>query len=221
MNFYRQLRRELLINARQPRVIINATLFFIMVSVFFPLALPADSQMLRQFAPGLIWIAVLFAMMLASERILQQDFDDGVLEQWAISGYPLQRLIVAKIMVHWLLIILPILLFCPILAILFDFNTNTLLVLILSLVCGTPAILGLCTLAASFGLGLQQKGILMALILLPLTIPVMIFGSGMVTMAMDEALISAYLAILLALSLLAFAFLPYAIAAIIRISLAD
>lgn len=221
MNFWRQMQREILINARQPRAIINATLFFIMVSVFFPLTLPPDNELLRQFAPGLIWIAALFSMMLASERILQQDFDEGVLEQWAISSYPLNRLVVAKLVIHWGLIMLPILLFCPLLALLFNFNLNTLSVLVVSLLCGTPAMICLCTLASSFGLAMEQKGMVMALILLPLAIPIMIFGSGTVNMAMDSATISGYLAILLAMSLLSLAFLPYAIAAIIKISLAD
>lgn len=219
--FYRLLQRELLITLRQPRTVINATLFFIMVSVFFPLTMPADNAVLHQFAPGLIWIAVLFALMLASDRLLQQDYDDGVLEQWAISAYPLHGLVVAKILVHWVCVMLPIVLFCPMLALLFDFNLSTLTVLILALLCGTPSMICLSTLAAAFGLGMQQKGLLMALIVLPLTIPVMIFGSGSVNVAMDMGSVSAYLAILLALSLLSLAFLPFAIAAIIRISLAN
>jgi heme exporter protein B len=219
--FKRQLSRELRLHLRQLRLIINSCLFFLMIVVFFPLTMTPDIALLRTVAPGLVWIAMLLAMFLASERLFQQDYDDGVIEQWLVSGYPISLLVSAKILVHWLLNLLPMLLFCPFLAVLFSLTSHETLILMVSLICGTPAILFLCALAAAFSTGIQQKGILMALILLPLTIPVMIFGSGTLISAMQGLPVSGYLALLLALSILSSGFIPFAVAGVIRIALAD
>lgn len=221
IRFARQFRREMLVHMRQPRLLMNASLFFMMIIVFFPLTLPANSSILKQIAPGLVWMAVLLASLLASERLFQQDHDDGLIEQWLVSGYALNVIVSAKMLAHWLLTIVPLLIFCPLFALLFAFTWHELLILWAVLILGTPAILSLCALAAAFGTGMQQKGILMALILLPLTIPVMIFGSGTVTAAMQGLPVSGYLAILAAMSIFAGCFLPFAIAAVIRIGLAD
>jgi heme exporter protein B len=160
-------------------------------------------------------------MFLSSERLFQADYDDGVLEQWFVSGYPLSMMVMAKILVHWLINLLPMLILCPLLAILFSMNHYETLVLMTSLVFGTPTILFLCALAAAFGTGLQQKGVLMALILFPLTIPVMIFGSGTLITAMQGLPVQGYLAGLLAMSITAFTLLPFAVSGIIRIGLMD
>lgn len=213
--------RELLLQIRQPKLLLNAALFFLMIMVFFPLTLPASSALLQQTAPGLIWIALLLATMLASERLFQSDYDDGIIEQWLIFGAPLVLIVAGKIISHWLVTLGALLLFCPLLALLFNFSSYELQILALSLVLGTPAIVCLCALAAAFSSGMQQKGIFMALILLPLTVPVMIFGSGTLTVALQAMPVSGYLALLLAMSIVAGAFLPFAIAAIIRVSLAD
>jgi len=219
--FKRQLAREALLHRRQVRLIINSCLFFLMIMVFFPLTMPPDPALLRTIAPGLIWIAMLLAMLMSAERLFQQDYDDGVIEQWLVSGYPVSLIVSAKILMHWLLNLLPILLFSPLLAILFGLTVYETLILMLSLVCGSPAILFLCALAAAFSTGIKQKGVLMALILLPLTIPVMIFGSAALAAAMQGFAVQAYLALLLAMSLVAAGFLPFAIAGVIRISLVD
>ncbi len=219
--FKRQLTRELIIHTRQLRMIGNACLFFLMIMVFFPLTMPPDAILLRTILPGLVWIAALLAMLLSSERLFQQDYDDGVIEQWLVSGIPVSLFIGAKVLLHWLASLLPILLFCPLLALLFALTAHETLILMLSLLCGTPTILFLCALAAAFGTGLRQKGVLMALILLPLTIPVMIFGSGAVTAAMQGLPAGGYLAILLAMSVVAAVFLPFAIAGVARIGFVD
>ena len=219
--FTQQLERELLMHTRQLRMIVNSSLFFLMIMVFFPLTMPPDAVLLRTILPGLVWIAVLLAILLSSERLFQQDYDDGVIEQWLVSGYPLSGFIVAKVVLHWLSTLLPIVLFCPFLALLFALNVHEMLIVMLSLLCGTPAILFLCALAAAFGSGLRQKGVLMALVLLPLTIPVMIFGSGAITAAMQGLPVLGYLAMLLAMSVVATGFLPFAIAGIARIGFVD
>lgn len=219
--FTKQLSREMLLHLRQLRLIINSCLFFLMIIVFFPLTMTPDTNLLRTIAPGLVWIAMLLAFFLSSERLFQQDYDDGVIEQWLVSGLPISLMVGSKILIHWLLNLLPMLIFCPFLALLFRLNVHETLILMLSLICGTPSILLLCALAAAFGTGFQQKGILMALILLPLTIPVMIFGSGTLTATMQGLPVQGYIALLLAMSVFTSVVLPFAVAGIIRINLVE
>ena len=219
--FQRQAFRELLLQRRQLKSILNACLFFFMIVIFFPLTMSPDLKLLRTIVPGLIWIAMLLALFLSAERLFQQDYDDGVMEQWIVSGESLSVIVSAKILVHWLITLTPMLLFCPFLAILFGLNWHELVIIMLSLVSGTPAILFLCALATIFSTGLQQKGILMALILFPLTIPVMIFGSSTISAAMQGMPAQGYLALLLAMSFLTIALIPLAVAGVIRVVLVD
>ncbi|ASQ46321.1 heme exporter protein CcmB [Legionella clemsonensis] len=216
--FKRQIQREMLLHLRQPRLLLHSALFFLMVTVFFPLTMPPETSIMRTIAPGVVWIAMLLAMLLSSVNLFQQDYEDGLIEQWLISGYPLTLIISAKLLVHWLLNLLPMLIFSPLLALLFNLTFVETYMLMISLILGTPAILFLCGLAAAFSAG---KGVLMALVLLPLTIPVMIFGSGSLFAIMQGFSAQAHFALLTAISLLAASFLPFAIAAVIRISLAD
>ena len=95
--FHRQLSREIRLHLRQLRLIINSCLFFLMIVVFFPLTMTPDVALLRTIAPGLVWIAMLLALFLSAERLFQQDYDDGVIEQWLVSGYPISLLVSAKI----------------------------------------------------------------------------------------------------------------------------
>ena len=215
--FIKQFSRELLIQMRQIRFLANSTLFFLMILLLFPLTLKPDISLMRMIVPGLIWLALLLSVLLSAERMFQQDYEHGVLEQWIVSGYSLPVLMSAKIFAHWLLVLLPILILSPLIALIFSFSVWETLILILSLICGTPALLFLCALAAAFGVGVAQKGALMALIVLPLTLPLLIFGSGVLTIAMQGLPVSAYLALLLAMSVLSVGFLPFAIASVLRI----
>ncbi|HAZ7574020.1 heme exporter protein CcmB [Legionella sp. PATHC032] len=219
--FGKQFRRELLIQVRQIRYLVNSCLFFLMLLFIFPLTLRPELMLMRMFAPGLVWMAILLSMLLSLERLFQQDYEQGVLEQWLVSGQALNLLVTAKVLAHWLVSVTPLLILSPVIAILFSFNVWETCILLLSLICGTPAILFLCALAAAFSVGINQRGALMALILLPLTLPLLIFGSGTLSVAMQGLPVSGYLALLLAMSLLAIGFLPYAIAAVIRISHID
>lgn len=215
--FLKQFKRELLIQIRQIRVLMNSCLFFLMLLFIFPLTLKPEIALMRTIAPGLIWMAMLLSMLLSADRLFQQDYDHGVIEQWLVSGRSLNLLVSAKVMAHWVFNLIPILVLCPLIAILFSFNWWETWILILSLFCGTPALLFLCALAAAFGVGINQRGALMALILLPLTLPLLIFGSGTLNIGMQDLPISGYLALLLAMSVIAIGFLPYAISAVIRI----
>ncbi len=219
--FINQLQRELLIQLRQIRLLVNFCLFFFIMLFIFPLTLKPDVVLLRSLAPGLVWVGILLALLLSAERLFQQDLEQGIVEQWLVSGQSLTAIVFAKGVAHWLLTLIPLILLIPIIALLFSLSAWEAWILCLSLLCGTPALLFLCALTASFGLGINQKGALMALILLPLTLPLLIFGSGTLTIAMQGLPINGYLALLLAMSVLAVGFLPYAIAAVIQIGYAD
>jgi heme exporter protein B len=215
----RQLSREWHIQMRQIRVLVNSCLFFLMVLVFFPLTMPPDPLVLRTMMPGLVWIAALFALLLSSDRLFQADYEDGIIEQWLLSPDALYLKLSAKLLMHWFLNTFPMVLLCPFLALLFGLSLHELVVVMLSLVAGTPVIAFLCALAAAFSTGLKQKGVLMALLVLPLTIPVMIFGSSALSAAMQGLPVQGYLALLCALSCVCVAFLPFAVAGVIRIAL--
>jgi heme exporter protein B len=219
--FIKQFKREWLIQMRQIRYLINSCLFFLMLLFIFPLTIRPEIQLMRTIAPGLIWMAILLSMLLSAERLFQQDYEQGVVEQWLVSGESLSVIVSAKALAHWFFNLLPLLVLSPLVAVLFSFSAWETWILILSLLCGTPALLFLCALAGAFGVGVNQKGALMALILLPLTLPLLIFGSGTLNIAMQGMPVSGYLALLLAMSVIAVGFLPYAIAGVMRISQAD
>ena len=217
--FKRQCQREWLLTIRQSRSLVNGSLFFLLITIFFPLTLPAEHHLLRLVAPGFVWIATLLAMLLSAERIFQQDFEDGVIEQWLVSGYPVSLYVLAKTMMHWGGNVLPILLFTPFLGVLYTLSWHETMVLLAALALGSPCILLLCALSATFGIRIQHKGLYSALILLPLTIPVMVFGSATVTAAMQGLPVSGYLALLFAMSLFSMSLLPFAISGVMRFSL--
>lgn len=215
--FFHTVKREFILQVRQLKYLINSLLFMLMVLLLFPLTLTPETILLHTIAPGLIWLAILLSMMLSAERLYQLDYEHGVLEQWVVSGRSLPLMVGAKIVSHWLFNVIPLLLLAPIMTLFFSFSSKELWVLLLSLLSATPALIALSALSAAFGLGVSQKGAFMALILLPLTLPILIFGSGVMTIAAQGMAISGYLALLSAISLLSMAFLPFAIAAIIRI----
>lgn len=210
------MRREWRVQIRQKKSWANSLVFFSMIMIFFPLTLPADPALERILAPGVVWVAMLLSCLLSAERMFHADYDEGVIELWLVSGQPLSALVLAKVTLHWILTLIPLLCLSPLIAPLFGLDKHSVTILMLSLICGTPAMLLLSALAAAFGTALQQKGVIMGLVLLPLTIPLMILGSATTTAAMSGLAVSGYLACLLAMSCIAVAALPFAIAGVIR-----
>ncbi|MCR9191640.1 MAG: heme exporter protein CcmB [Gammaproteobacteria bacterium] len=211
-----QMRREWCIQMRQKKSWANSLVFFGMVMVFFPLTLPVDPQLHRTIAPGVVWIAVLLSNLLSAERLFQADYDEGVLELWLVSGQPLSVFVLAKVVVHWGLNLLPLLGLSPVIAMLFGLDAREVVVLGLSLVVGTPVIMLLSAFAAAFGTTLKQKGVLMGLVLLPLTVPIMILGTATTTAVMAGLPVLGYFAYLMGLSCLAMVALPFVTAAVLR-----
>ena len=216
--FGQQMRREWLIQMRQKKSWVNSWLFFIMIVLFFPMTLPADPQLDRIIVPGLIWMTLVLASLLAAERLFQIEYDEGILELWTSSGQPLSVFVIAKLTVHWVLTIVPILLLLPVVTLLFHMTVSVSVVLGISLVCGTLPILLISGLAASFSIMLPQKGILMGLIVLPLILPLLILGAATTTAAAASLPVLGYLAYLSALSCLSLATLPFAIAAVLKVN---
>lgn len=219
--YRRQMKRELRLQRREPQAILNGLLFFIMLSLFFPLTLAPHSPSLKDVFPGLIWLAALFKFLLSSQRLFAQDFSDGVTEQWLASGHSLPGLVSIKILCSWFFSLGPLLLYTPILALVFSLSWQEFFILNLSLLLGTPALQSLCALSSAFSLAVQDKGFLMAVIILPLALPVLIFGSLILALGSLNTEFWAYLAILMAISLVTLSFLPFAIAALLKISLSD
>jgi heme exporter protein B len=217
----RQFQREFWICYRDPRQLIYASVFFLMVLIFFPLTISSEPDLLRSITPGLVWVDLLFAIFLSSERLFQADYDDGVIEQWLVSGYAIHVLVSIKIWMHWVMNISPLLLLCPLMGVFLHLSMNEICILIFCLIVGTPAISFLCALASALSAGLKQNGIITALIIFPLTIPVMIFGSGTLFSALHAQAVSGYLAILSAMSLLTAALLPFAIVSVVKLNLCD
>ena len=120
--FNKQLKRELLIQVRQIRFLVNSCLFFLMLLFIFPMTLRPEIVLMRTIAPGLIWMAMLLSMLLSAERLFQQDYEYGVIEQWLVSGESLNIIVSAKVFAHWVITLLPILILCPLISILFSFS---------------------------------------------------------------------------------------------------
>ncbi|MDF1757959.1 MAG: heme exporter protein CcmB [Legionellaceae bacterium] len=219
--FVNQSKREFLLQFRDIRSSINSALFFLMIIVFFPLTIPANSNILRIATPGIIWMAMLLALFLSAERFFKQDYDDGVIEQWLVSGFPVSIIVFAKIVVHWLMNVIPMLTISPLLFILLKLSFYETIVIIASVFLGSPTIVALCAMSAAFSVSLKQKSVVMALILLPLSIPILILGSSTISSAMQNQPVSGFLAILVSISCLSLSLLPFAIAGIIKITLAD
>ncbi|MEC9376204.1 MAG: heme exporter protein CcmB, partial [Pseudomonadota bacterium] len=194
-------------------------LFFILVCIFFPLAVGQDVNLLRSIGPGVIWVTALLATLISLGNLFRIDFSDGSLSQLALSDHPLTVLLFAKSISHWITNQLPLVLLAPFLAIGFDLPIDSIEVLFLSLLIGTPALSMLGSLAAALAAGLQQSTGLIALLLLPLCAPILIFGargSSLVIVGQD---IAGSLYLLGALTLLILTLTPFATAAAVRVSL--
>jgi heme exporter protein B len=214
--FRRQCLREFTIQIRQIRALMNAILFFLMIVVFFPLTLRPEFETLRALASGLVWTAMLLALLMSSDRLFDEDARIGYLEQWMVSGYPITLLIYAKLFVLWVLLMIPLLFICPIIGLFFHLSFGEIGVLMGALLLGTPTLLCLSAFAATFSLCLSQKSVWMGLIALPLSIPVMILGSGGLLAFQMGLPLGGYYAWLALFSLISLLSLPFAMAGIIR-----
>ncbi len=213
------LRRDLTLALRRRSDVLTTFFFFVIVVSLFPLGVGAQSSMLRSIAPGVVWVAALLASMLALVRLFGSDFDDGTLEQLALSPQPLVLLLAAKVLAHWLVSGLPLVLVAPLLGLQFDLTAGALGILMLTLFLGTPCLSLIGAIGAALTLGVRSAGGLLALLVLPLNIPVLIFGAGAVSAADGGMSVSGHLSVLGACLLIALVLGPWASAAAVRIAI--
>ena len=211
--------RDLRLAMRRRADIVSALFFFIIVVSLFPLGVGPEPALLRQLAPGVLWVAALLATMLSLPRLFADDHRDGTLEQLALAPQPLALIVVGKVLAHWLVSGLPLALLAPVLGLQFDLSNDALWVLTGSLLIGTPALSGIGAIGAALTLGVRGGGVLLSLLVLPLYIPVLIFGAGAVDATVTGLGAQAHLSLLAALTLAGVFFAPWPTAAALRIAL--
>ncbi|NCF16763.1 MAG: heme exporter protein CcmB [Haliea sp.] len=214
----RLLRRQLVLAVRRPIEIGNPLLFFAMVVALFPLGLGPAPDQLAGFAPGILWIIALLSNLLTSDAVFRSDFDDGSLEQLLLSPQPLYLSVLAYIGAHWLITGLLLALVSPVFALMLNLPGEAIGSLVASLLLGTGVLSLLGCIGAALTVGLKRGGMLISLLILPLYMPVLIFGSAAVQAAVNGSPAGPYLALLGAMLSLAIALAPLAIAAGLRIS---
>lgn len=212
------IRRDLLQVLRRCSDIATTLFFFVIVVSLFPLAVSPDRAVLLQLGPGVLWVAALLSCMLALVKLFASDYADGTLEQQVIAPHPLSLLVLGKVLVHWLVSGLPLVLLAHLLGLQYGLSIDVLKTLTLSLLIGTPALSLIGSIGAALTLGVRGSGLLVALLVLPLYIPVLIFGAGAVTASQTGQSPQAYLLLLGAASLLALALAPFATAAALKIA---
>ena len=210
--------RDLLLAWRRRSDVLATLFFFIIVVSLFPLGIGPEQQLLRTIAPGVVWVAALLASMLALGRTFGNDYQDGTLEQLMLTPQPLYLIVLAKVLAQWLVSEVPLVLVAPVLGLQFGLSQNTLAVMTVSLLLGTPVLSLIGSIGAALTLGLRSANVLVALLVLPLYIPVLIFGAGAIEATVSGAEAQPYLLLLGATLVLALTFAPWATAAALRIS---
>jgi heme exporter protein B len=213
------VRRDLLLAFRRRAELLTTLFFFIIVVSLFPLAVGPEAQLLRTMAPGILWVAALLASMLALGRLFAPDHADGTLEQMALSTEPLAVIVIGKILAHWLLSGMPLVLLSPVLALQYGLSSSAVLVLVISLLLGTPVLSLIGAIGAALTLGVRGGGVLVGVLVLPLYVPVLIFGAGAVGAEAAGVGVAAHLLLLGGALAASLALAPWATAAALRIAL--
>ncbi|MFB2705690.1 MULTISPECIES: heme exporter protein CcmB [Marinobacter] len=213
--------RDMRVAFRQRQDLLNPLLFFIMVVTLFPLGVSPEASFLKQSGAGILWVAALLSVLLSLDHLFRHDFDDGTLEQLVLQPQPLFLLVLAKTVAHWMLTGLPLVILTPVLGVMVHLDGNSIVILCLTLLIGTPVLSLIGSIGAALTLGLRSAGVLLSLLIIPLYIPVLIFGTGTVAAAADGAPLGGYLALMGAFLVLATTLAPFAAAAALRISMSN
>ncbi|WP_207484592.1 heme exporter protein CcmB [Arenibaculum pallidiluteum] len=179
------VRRDIRLAMRQGADALVAVMFFVLCVVLFPFGVGPEPNILARIAAGVIWVAALLASLLALERLFQADYEDGSLELLALGGLPLEAVVAGKTLAHWLVTGLPLIAAAPVLAVLLNMNPDGFGVLVLTLLVGTPTLSLIGAIGAALTLGARRGGVLLSLLILPLYIPVLIFGASAVDAALS------------------------------------
>jgi len=213
------IRRDMVLAMRRRADVLTTLMFFVMVVSLFPLGVGPELDMLRRMAPGVVWVAALLASMLSLGRLFSADYLDGTLEQMMLAPQSLSVLVLGKILAHWMVSGLPLVLMAPVLGLQFDMSAEALWVLIVALLLGTPILSMIGAVGAALTLGLRGGGVLVSLLVLPLCIPVLIFGAGAVEAVVTGMSVVSHLSLLGAILVLAMVFTPWVTAQALRISM--
>jgi heme exporter protein B len=219
--FFVMLKRDVLLGYRRLSEVANPLLFFLMVTVMFPLGLGPDPKALAVIAPGVLWVVALLACLMATDGLFRSDYDDGSLEQCVLQPASLYFQVLGKVFAHWLLTGFPLMILSPVLGLMLQLPQGGYLPLIFSLAIGTLSLSFIGAIGAALTVSLRRGGLLMSLIILPLYVPVLIFGASSVQAgAMGMAFIG-QLAILGSMTMLALVLAPLAICEALKLNLAD
>ncbi|MGB9093690.1 MAG: heme exporter protein CcmB [Gallionella sp.] len=213
------IRRDLVLAMRRRADVLTTLIFFVMVVSLFPMGVGPEMDMLRKMAAGVLWVAALLASMLSLGRLFSADYLDGTLEQMMLAPQSLSVLVLGKMVAHWMSSGLPLVLMAPVLGLQFDMSIQALGVLMVSLLLGTPVLSMIGAIGAALTLGLRGGGVLLSLLVLPLCIPVLIFGTGAVGAVSGGLSIAPHLSLLGAVLVLALVFTPWVTAQALRISM--
>lgn len=216
--FYHLLARDLRLAFRSRHELANPLIFFVLVVSLFPLAVSPSAELLRVMAPGVIWVSALLSVLLSLDRLFKQDYEDGSLDQLMLSPNPLVILVLAKVCAHWLLTGLPLVLVAPLLGMFMYVPDEAIGVLMLSLLLGTPVLSLVGAIGVSLTVAVNRGGVLLSLIILPLYIPVLIFGANAVDVASDGMSVRGQMLFLGAVLALALSLAPLATAVALRIT---
>jgi len=213
------LKRDLTLAIRHRAEILNPLLFFVLVTSLFPLGIGADPKLLQAVGPGVIWVAALLAALLSLEGIFRSDFEDGTLEQFLLSSHPVSVLVIAKVLAHWLITGLPLLVISPLLGVLLGLPGDAIMILLITLALGTPVLSLIGAVGVALTVGLRKGGMILSLLVLPLYVPLLIFAANAVDTAAVGLPVTAHLSLISALLVLSLSLSPLATAAALRISL--
>ena len=216
--FYTVVMRDLLLAMRNRSDILTTLFFFIIAISLFPLGVGPELDTLREIAPGVFWVAALLASMLALERLFAIDYADGTLEQLLLTPQPATILVLAKVLAHWLITGVPLVLLSPLLGLQYDLSSGAIEALMLTLLLGTPSLSLIGAIGAALTLGLRGGGVLVSLLVLPLYIPVLIFGAGAVEATVSGLGGAGHVSMLGAIFLLSLVLAPLATVAALRVS---
>lgn len=212
------LRRDLLLAWKRPGDVLTPLIFFIIVSSLFPFALGPDADQLRLIGPGVVWVAALLATLLSLNALFLGDYEDGSLEQMLLSPQPLPLVAVAKTAAHWIVSGLPLIVISPLVAVSYQLPSATATVMFVTLALGTVSLSALGSIGAALTIGLHRGNALLSLLVLPLAVPVLIFGARTVSLAAANDAFAAGVYFLGAYCMLAVTLAPFAAAAALKIS---
>lgn len=210
--------REMRLAWRNGAEILNPLWFFLVVITLFPFGVGADPQLLVQIAPGIVWVAALLAALLVMDRLFRDDWQDGSLEQLLLLPTPLVAVVVVKVLAHWAMTGLPLLVVSPLAALLLGMAPHDAGVLALTLLLGTPTLSFLGAVGVGLTVGLRRGGVLLSLLVLPLSVPLLIFATGAIQAGATGLPVDGYLAILAAFLAASATLCPFATAAALRLT---